>query len=283
MSPDSANHGKSRRTTVASSLGVSLLSLAMLTAFQVRLARRRYRGAPTVGPIDVTVPPPDPTLADGRPLELLAVGDSGMAGVGVGREPDTLPVQIAARVAARTGRPVHVVSRARSGARTRDVLQDQVAVDRSRPDVVVLMVGTNDVTHPTTTWFLADETGALLSRLQDLGAPVVMSSLPEFRAMRAVPLIPRTLLRARAAMVRRLHRRATGDRVGVVLVDVLGLVGEEFVHDTTKMSADHFHPSAAGYARIADVLAPVVALAAVPESATIGTYSSRRRPPGSAA
>lgn len=283
MSSRGADHGSGETLgrTVAAGLSVAMLSLATLTGFQVRLARRRYRGTPEVGPIDVTVVPPDPTLSDGRPIELLALGDSGMAGVGVSREVDALPVQIAARVAARTGRPVHVVGRARSGSRTRDVLQEQVATQRSRPDAIVLMVGTNDVTHLTPTRLLAVATDSLLSRLQELGAPIVMSSLPEFRAMSAVPAVLRAFLRGRAATVRQLHRRATRDRAGVVLVDVLGLIGEEFVRDTTKMSADRFHPSAAGYARIAEVLAPVVAASAVPDARTIDTGSSGRQPVGS--
>lgn len=41
-------------------------------------------------------------------------------------------------------------------------------------------------------------------------------------------------------------------------IDVVGAVGAEFVIDEGLMSADSFHPSAAGYGRIADALVPAV-------------------------
>ena len=68
MSSGSGHHrrGETLAAMVASSLGVSLLSLAMLTAFQVQVARRRSSRSPW-------------ELGDGRG--------------GVGREVDTLPVQ----------------------------------------------------------------------------------------------------------------------------------------------------------------------------------------------
>ena len=251
------------RVSVGAPAGVFALAVLALTAVQVRMARQRYDGVLSApGPIDVTVVPQDSTLADGRPVELLALGDSGMAGVGVDTVAETLPVQIADRVAAVTGRPVHVVSRAESGALTREVVQ-QVAGQGSAPDVVVLMVGTNDVTHLTPIWRLEKDTESLLERLGDLGAPVVMSSLPEFRAMRAVPPFPRALAEGRAAQVRIVQRGATRAVGAVGFVDVRRLVGSEFVEDDAKVSSDRFHPSAIGYARIADVMAPAVAAAAV--------------------
>lgn len=242
---------------------LSLLSVATLTAAQVRVARRRYGETPPgAGLIDTTVVPADPILADGRPIEVVTVGDSGMAGVGVDRPADTLPVLIASRVAAQTGRPVHVVSHGRSGARTSDLFQ-QVALIPRRPDVTVVLVGTNDVTHFTPPPRLAKVTAALLAELVELGAPVVMSSLPELRAMRAVPPVARAILQLEAALVRKAQERAVGGFAHVQLVDVRRMVGNEFVLDPSTMSADHFHPSAVGYGRIADALAPAVAAAVV--------------------
>lgn len=244
-----------------------------VSALQLHQARRRYGSrADHPGTIDLTVTPPDPTLADGKPFELLALGDSGMAGVGVTQPVAALPAQIAQRVAASTGRPVHVVSYAQPGARTHDVLTRQLTPGLGAPDVVVLVVGANDVTHLTRTRQLAEDTANLLARLHRLGAPVVMSSLPEFEAMRSVPVVLRAVLRLRAVVVRRVHVRAVLDAgSGVDLVDVRGLVGREFLTNSGLMSPDRFHPSGAGYSRIADVLAPTVlaAITAHTESPTI--------------
>lgn len=157
----------------------TLVVLATATV-QAHRARRRYGGAPPAVPvIDTVVRPAWEVFADGRPLELVALGDSAMAGVGVGQLSETLPVQVATRAAAATGRPVHVVSHAVSGARTADVLNTQVRRVAGRPDVVMLLVGTNDVTHFAPRRALGGQTTALLAALNRLGAPVVMSSLPE--------------------------------------------------------------------------------------------------------
>ena len=59
---------------------------------------------------------------------------------------------------------------------------------------------------------------------------------------------PATLTRSSRALLNVLVR----------LVDVVGAVGSEFVNDEALMSADSFHPSAAGYGRIADALVPAV-------------------------
>ena len=248
---------------------------AAVSALQLHEARRRYGSqASHPGTIDLTIAPPDPTLADGNPLELLALGDSGMAGVGVTVPAAALPAQIAQRVAARTGRPVHVVSHAQPGARTYDVLTKQLTPGLGLPDVVVLLVGANDVTHLTRTRQLAEDTANLLARLPRLGAPVVMSSLPEFEAMRSVPAVLRAVLRLRAGVVRRVHVRAVLDAgSGVDLVDVRGLVGREFLTNADLMSPDRFHPSEAGYSRIADVLAPAV-LAAITRHTESPTISN---------
>lgn len=245
--------------SVLSLMGIAAAA-AGVSALQLHEARRRY-GSQASRPetMDLTVAPPGPTLADGKPVELVALGDSGMAGVGVTQPSAALPSLIAQRVAAATGRPVHVVSHAQPGARTRNVLVRQLRFDFGQPDVVVLLIGTNDVTHLSQTRQLAEDTANLLARLHRLGAPVVMSSLPEFGAMRAVPPLLRAFLRLRAVAVRRVHVRAVLDAgSGVALVDVRELVGREFLTNSDLMSPDRFHPSEAGYSRIADVLAPAV-------------------------
>ena len=197
-------------------------------------------------------------------LRCLAAGGVGRVrrlrrgGVGVERAEDSLPVQLAQRVADGLARRVHVVGYGRSGARTADVLAAQIPLARGGPDVSVLLVGTNDVTHVTPLHRLARGSDALLDALLNLGGPVVMSGLPEFRALRAVPHPLREAAIAYGALVRGVQRRRALIRPGVQLVDVRGAVGAEFVSEPATMSADSFHPSAAGYARIADAMAPTV-------------------------
>lgn len=229
-----------------------------LVVGQAVLLSRRFGESPALAPVDVTVASSGGVMMSAAVVEMAAFGDSAMAGVGVHHVEDSLPVQLAQRVADSAGRPVHVVGYARSGARTIDVLTRQVPRVQREPDVSVLLVGTNDVIGVTTAVKLARSSRLLLDALVSLGAPVVMSSLPEFRAMR---LLPHPLMEAvlgYGAVVGAVHRRAAAMRPLVRFVDVVGDVGSEFVNDQDMMSADSFHPSAAGYGRIADALAPAV-------------------------
>jgi len=234
----SAPQGKAWWATL--SLVVPVLGLVV---GQTVLRSRRFGGSSALAPVDVTVAPSGGALISETAVEMAAFGDSAMAGVGVHHVEDSLPVQLAQRVADSTGRRVHVVGYARSGARTIDVLTRQVPGVRREPDVSVLLVGTNDVTGVTTPVTLARSSRALLDALESLGAPVVMSSLPEFRAMRLVPHPLMEAVLGYGAVVGAVQRHAAAMRPLVRLVDVVGAVGSEFVNDEAMMSADSFHPS----------------------------------------
>lgn len=252
-------NGHARRGGVAALVAVPVLTVVGVSAVQVHLARRLYSTVqPSASWLDTTVLPPDSAVSEEGPWHIVTLGDSGMAGVGVHRLDDTLPVLLASRAAALTDRAVHVVNLARSGARTREVLQEQLPLIPRRLDVAIVLVGTNDVTRLSRRGGLARDTEALLSRLNDAGVPVVMCSLPEFKAMRAVPPLVRAGLELQARTVRNVQWHAARKARQVELVDVRGIVGQEFVTDGANMSADRFHPSAVGYARIADALAPAV-------------------------
>jgi lysophospholipase L1-like esterase len=244
---------------------------------QARGVRRRYGRSPGGLPdVDVTVVPTGGALQGLAPVEMTAFGDSAMAGVGVDEVKDTLPVQLAQRVADGAARPVHVVCHARSGALTRDVLDRQLPLASRGTAVSVLVVGTNDVIHMTRPARLARHSGELLDALAGLGCPVVMSSLPEFRAMRALPEPLRSAVHGYGVLISGVQRRAASRRSSVRLVDVSGSVGREFVDDPSTMSADRIHPSATGYGRIADALAPTVleVLRAAEPSGSAGIVST---------
>jgi len=253
-----------RRThPLGQAVTVMALGGVLLVRSQVRSAYRRYAlTRQVVGPIDLLILPAGSSVVDLPPVELAALGDSGMAGVGVREVEKTLPAQVARRVADRLGRPVHVVGYGRSGARTADVLAEQVPRVRGAVDVAVVLVGVNDVIRLRPWPRLAQDVTQLLDALCVLGAPVVLSSLPEFRAMTAIPPVPRLGLAVWAVFVRRLQQHIVRLRPDVVLVDVRGAVGGTFFRDAATMSPDAFHPSARGYGLIADALAPAVATAA---------------------
>lgn len=252
-----------------------LAVLAAVTGGQAAHVRRRYGSAPPEVPphVEATVHPTGRQFpGDDTPLELVVVGDSSVAGVGVHTVEDTLPVQVAQRVADRSGRSVHVVGHGRSGATTEDVLVQQVPSLRRPVDAVVLVVGTNDVTHLTPLSTLGRTTAELFAALTADGTPLVVCSLPEFRAMKVLPNPLMAVASGYAALVHVVQTRAAEKNDLVRFVDVRRTVGWEFVDDASSMSADRFHPSAAGYGRIADALTPGV-LAMLPTTTSIGARS----------
>ena len=246
------------RVGLAGALGLVVPTVGLVVA-QALVFGRRFAVPPAPALVDVTVVPSTAALRSPAPVvEMAAFGDSAMAGVGVHLLEDALPVQLAYRVAETLGRPVHVVGYARSGARTIDVLTEQVPLVRHPPDVSILVVGTNDVTGATMPRRLSRASRALLDALESLGASVVMSSLPRFRAMRRLPHPLMEVAIGYGAVVGAVQRRAAAMRPHVRLVDVGGAVGPEYFTDASTLSADAFHPSAAGYGRIADALVPAV-------------------------
>ncbi len=235
-----------------------VLPVVGVTFSQAILLPRRFGAPPALASVDVTVVPSTaPLVTDAPIVEMAAFGDSAMAGVGVHHLEEFLPVQLAQRVADATGRPVHVVGHARAGARTVDVLTQQLPLAHNH-DVSVLVVGTNDVTGVTAPTRLAHSTRALLDALESVGAAVVMSSLPRFQAMRLLPHPLMEVATGYGAVVGAVQRRAARRRPRVRLVDVGLAVGPEYFNDVGSLSADAFHPSAAGYGRIADALVPAV-------------------------
>lgn len=77
-------------------------------------------------------------------------------------------------------RTVHVIGYARFGARTGDVLTEQLYRTGTRHDVAVVLLGTSDVTRVTPPAVLAHRSVKLFGALLALGRPVVLCSLPTF-------------------------------------------------------------------------------------------------------
>jgi len=82
--------------------------------------------------------------------------------------------------------------------------------------------------------------------------------------MSSVPFVPpafRPLVQAACAQLQRRQAEVAG-AAGATVADVAAEVGRAFVADPAMFSGDRFHPSSAGYGRIAAALAPTVVEAA---------------------
>lgn len=242
--------------------------LAALLANQVHRARVRQFLPETLYERHLRFPGP----ADGVPLRVVVMGDSTSTGVGTRRVGQTYAAALGRRLARRG--PVEVLVTGRAGARAADVLRDQLpaALD-AQPDLVLLIVGANDVTHVTPTPALRHSIRQILDALT--GIPTVVAGAPEFGIVPSIGQPLRGLASWRGHRVTAVIRGVARKRPGVRFVDLGRLTGPVFGADPAKaFAADQFHPSPDGYAFWTAVLGPAVE-ASDPRHALAGSFSDR--------
>jgi len=190
----------------------------------------------------------------GEPINVLLLGDSTMVGYGVKTVDDTPSALIGIGLSHVLGVPVHIRNESVVGARSRDLLsQIDQALDH-KPQIAVILVGANDITHQVPAKRSARRLAAAVRRLRSMGSEVVVGSVPDFGTIKPLPVPLRTVCRYWS---RHLAKRQTvaaveaGARV-VSLADVLEPLF--LLKGDTLFGDDRFHPSADGYATVANFL-----------------------------
>lgn len=241
--------------TFIGALGVGVM------AVEARLARR-WIGRPfgAAGPDADGVYGYGP----GKPINLVVLGDSSADGLGATRPEETPGAIIATGLAAVAGRSVCLTNVAVVGAESThlDGQVDQVLRKVPHPDVAVIMIGGNDVTHRVRVPVAVAALSAAVARLRAEGCAVVVGTCPDLGTIEPVAQPLRTIAR------RWSRELAAAQTVAVVeaggrTVSLGDILGSEFAAAPRELfSADRFHPSPAGYARLAAALLPSVCAAA---------------------
>ena len=270
-------------TATAATLAGGVLASGLLLRRQAAVARR------LIGkPLGEEAPDADRKYKKkyGATIDLLLVGDSIAAGLGAELPKETLGARLATRLAKATHRTVRLRTVARVGSES-SMLADQLATlpPSYAPDLAVIVVGGNDVTHRVPVSESVRHLEAAIADLRARGAEVVVGSCPDLGALRPVPQPLRTL-GSRASRQLALSQEAAAVRAGAHAVSLAHVVGPFFATSPDEMfSLDRFHPSAAGYKRTAKALLPSL-LAALgmevevpfghrrPESAGHGSFHS---------
>ncbi len=208
-----------------------------------------------------------PERGAGRVIEFAMLGDSSAMGLGVHEPSETPGAALASGLAAVTGRTVRLRVMAVVGAESRN-LDDQVArwlADCPHPDIAVVMVGANDVTHRVRPDVAVRALESAVRRMRESGAEVVVATCPDLGSIEPIAQPLKYLAR------RWSRELAAAQTIAVVeaggrTVSLGDLLGPEFASRPSEMfSADRFHPSAAGYRRAVTALLPsVCAVAGVP-------------------
>jgi lysophospholipase L1-like esterase len=201
---------------------------------------------------------------DDPPILLTMLGDSTAAGQGVHRARQTPGALLASGLAAVAERPVRLRNVALPGAQSDD-LDRQVSLvlsesDRA-PDICVIMIGANDVTHRMPPTRSVRHLSGAVRRLRTAGAEVVVGTCPDLGTIEPVQQPLRWLAR------RASRQLAAAQTIGAVeqggrTVSLGDLLGPEFAANPRELfGPDNYHPSAEGYATAAMAVLPTVCAA----------------------
>lgn len=194
----------------------------------------------------------------GKPLNMVILGDSTAAGYGVHRPRETPGALLATGVSRRLRRPVRLHRVAVVGATSAGLPHQVDAALEYDPEVAVIIIGGNDVTHASARAAAIRHLSVAVRRLRAVGCKVVVGTCPDLGAIQPIkpPLrwLARTWSRQLAA-----QQTVAVVEAGGRTVSLGDLLGPTFEADPVRMfGADRFHPSVEGYARAAAVMMPTL-------------------------
>lgn len=241
--------------------------IGVLGAVATGLIMSQIRHAERTIPITETAPPSGDGVYGGHlpgdPLRLVVLGDSSAAGLGVDSPEETPGALLAGHLARIAGRPVRLDCLAVVGALSQHLAAQVGQARPLRPELVLIMIGGNDVTHRVWPSIAVRHLADAVRELRDLGAEVVVGTCPDLGTIQPIQYPLRWVAR------RWSRELAAAQTIAVVeaggrTVSLGDLLGPEFARSPERFfGADQFHPSADGYAAAAAAILPafVVGLA----------------------
>ena len=256
-------------------------ALAGATAVSAGLLLHQAADARRVIPMAEAPPPRGDGLYGakfgGKTLTMVILGDSSAAGYGVHRPRETPGALLAIGVSRRLHRPVRLYRLAVVGSMSSGLPFQVDAALEYEPDLAVILIGGNDVTHASGHAAAVRHLGQAVRRLREAGCKVVVGTCPDIGAIQPIKPPLRWLARKWSRDLAALQTIAVVEAGGRT-VSLVNLLGPIFEADPGRMfGSDRFHPSAEGYARAAAVVLPTV-LAALGEddrTALTGTQGIR--------
>ncbi len=237
--------------------GLSVLgaSLYGVLRAEASLARR------AIGTTKVRVPDATGWYGRGRPgpaIKVALLGDSSAAGYGVHSVEETPGAWLGSGVAERADRRVHLREYASVGAQSSDLPEQLDGAMLHDPDVAVILIGANDVTHSVLPAASVRHLSEAVRRLREADIAVVVGTCPDLGTISPIPVPLRQVARLWS------RRLAAAQTIAVIeaggrTVSLGSILGPEFAAAPAILfGPDQFHPSAAGYAALARVLVPSV-------------------------
>ena len=231
---------------LAASASLCLVPLAMVQGWALRSKSQRLPEAD--GERSGVI------AGQGKPIRLLAVGESPLAAVGLDHPDETVARHLALRVAEASGRPAHWRILARGGY-TAQVVRERLlpTLEAGPADLILIGLGVNDSIRLRSARRWQADLIALIHALHARTgtAPVLLAGVPD---MRHFPLLPWSLRRLLGSRSRLLDQAAgdianTRDQIRHVSMELDARASELFC-------VDGFHPNVQGHALWAEQLAP---------------------------
>ncbi|HEX4685783.1 MAG TPA: SGNH/GDSL hydrolase family protein [Nocardioides sp.] len=205
--------------------------------------------------------PPDSTgwYGRGRPgpaIKVALLGDSSSAGYGVERIVETPGAFFASGLAKEADRRVHLRTYAVVGAESSDLAGQVDRAMANDPDLAVILIGANDVTHRVRPSQSVRYLAEAVHRFTEAGVKVLVGTCPDLGTVKP---IPPPLKQVARSMSRRLAAAQAIVVVeeGGVAVSLGSILGPDFAAAPAVLfGPDQFHPSAEGYRAVAEVLVP---------------------------
>jgi acyl-CoA thioesterase-1 len=220
---------------------VLLLILVLLVVSQALIIAFNGKRVPVPGI------PRETIIGSGPPLRYVVMGDSAAIGQGANYK-DGIAYQSAKYLSRH--RRVELANLGISGAIASEVLRNQATSAATlRPDIVLVCVGANDVTHLSRLGTIEKSIAGIIATIQEdnpataillTGAPA-MGSVPRF------PLAVKFLAGLRTRQVNRVIQK-TAQKKGVTRLKIAEKTGPIFRKNPRLFARDKFHPNAQGYA-----------------------------------
>lgn len=175
-----------------------------------------------------------------KPLHLLHIGESTVAGVGVENLQQGFTCQLAAQLSTQLQRPIHWQALGVNGAKARD-LHGKIS-PCGKTDIILITLGVNDVTGLTSLKKWQQDLKHLLAEVNPHGqARVFFTQVPNMARFPALPSLLARALGLRSHMFNQTLEKlsqATG----------AGLLTTQADFAPELMAEDGYHPNALGYA-----------------------------------
>ncbi|MGI9156342.1 MAG: SGNH/GDSL hydrolase family protein [Marmoricola sp.] len=252
--------GAARKLAAAAAYGGGGLSVVGASLFGVLTAEAKIARR-VIGRLDSRVPDSTGCYGRNRPgpaIRIALLGDSSAAGYGVDLVEETPGALLGSGVSQQADRRVYVRELCRVGAQSSELVGQVERALPLHPDVAVIMIGANDVTHAVLPSQSVRHLSDAVRNLRAAGMQVVVGTCPDLGTVRPIPQPLRQLARAWSRRLAAAQTIAAVEQGGRS-VSLASILGAEFdAAPALLFGPDRFHPSAKGYASLAGVLIPSV-------------------------